>query len=157
MNIKVIRKYRGPSYTIDTILIDDVYFCDGLEDPDRNLTDSMSVDEILSKKIKGNTCIPYGKYEVTLTVTSSKYSNYSKYKYATIAKGKIPRILNVKGFEGILIHAGNTADHTEGCLLVGENKVKGKVINSQATWVKLYELLSKADKAGEPITIEFTK
>lgn len=60
------------------------------------------------KKIKGDTAIPTGIYNITLTVTSSKYSNFNKYPYAKFCNGKMPRLLNVPGYEGILIHAGNT-------------------------------------------------
>ena len=153
MNIEVIRKHFKPSYTIGKLFINGEYFCDTLEDTDRGLTDTMTEEDILKVKVKGNTCIPYGKYEITLNIKSPKYSNFTKYKYAAFAEGKIPRLLNVKGFEGILIHAGNTADHTDGCILVGENKVKGQVINSQATWTNLYKLIKAANDKKEPITI----
>lgn len=153
MNIEVIRKHFKPSYTIGKLFINGEYFCDTLEDTDRGLTDTMTEEDILKVKVKGNTCIPYGKYEITLNIKSPKYSNFTKYKYAAFAEGKIPRLLNVKGFEGILIHAGNTADHTDGCILVGENKVKGQVINSQATWTNLYKLMKAANDKKEPITI----
>jgi len=117
----------------------------------------MSTTEIVKRKIKGDTCIPYGKYSVTLDVVSPKYSNTAKYPYAKIAKGKMPRVLGVKGFDGILIHAGNTQKDTEGCLLVGYNKVKGQVINSQATWQKLYNRLLSAKNQGQSVTIEYVR
>lgn len=157
MKLKVERTFRGPLYTIGHLYIDNVYFCDTLEDPDRGLTSAMSLTEIQKKKIKGNTCIPYGTYNVTLDVVSPKYSNISKYHYAAIAKGRMPRLLNVKGFDGILIHAGNTPKETEGCLLVGYNKIKGQVINSQVTWQKLYTKLQEAKNKRENITIEYIK
>lgn len=153
MKLKVVRKYRLATYTIGKLYIDGTYFCDTLEDTDRGLTSSMSLSDIQKVKVKGATCIPYGLYNVSLNIKSAKYSD-SKYKYAQIAKGYMPRIMNVKGFDGILIHAGNSDKDTEGCLLVGYNKVKGKVINSQATWTTLYKKL-KAAKGT--ITIEFTK
>ena len=65
-----------------------------------------------------------------MDTVSPKFSNYSKYPYAKQFNAKMPRLLNVKGFEGILIHAGNTQKDTDGCILVGINKVKGQVINS---------------------------
>lgn len=157
MKITVERKYRGPKYTIGHLYIDGKYFCDTLEDPDRGLTQEMSLDYIKKIKIKGDTCIPYGTYELSLKVTSFKYSNISKYPYTSVAKGKMPRVMNVKGFDGILIHAGNTQRDTEGCLLVGLNKVKGQVVQSQATWQKLYALLKQADNKNEKITIEYIK
>jgi hypothetical protein len=66
----------------------------------------------------------------------------------------VPRLLQVPGFEGILIHPGNKHEDTSGCILVGENKVVGKVINSIATFKKLYSKLQEADNKGEEITIQ---
>jgi hypothetical protein len=157
MELRVERTYRGPKYTIGHLYIDNKYFCDTLEDPDRGLTSSMDLLTILAKKVKGDTCIPYGKYIVDMDTISPKYSNYVRFPYAKIAKGKMPRVSGVKGFAGILIHAGNTQKDTEGCLLVGYNKVKGQVINSQATWIKLFNILITAHKKREKITIEYIK
>lgn len=157
MELKVKRVYRGPLYTIGHLYIDDKYFCDTLEDPDRGLVSTMPLSKIKEMKIKGDTCIPYGTYKLSLNIISAKYSNIAKYKYTAIAKGKMPRVMNVPGFEGILIHAGNTQKDTEGCLLVGKNKVKGKVINSQVTWQKLYAILKAANDKKEPITITYVK
>lgn len=157
MKLEVKRIYRGPLYTIGHLYIDGKYFSDTLEDPDRGLTQDMALSEILRIKVKGDTCVPYGTYKVNLNIVSPMYSNLKKYPYTAEAKGKMPRIMNVPGFDGILIHAGNTQADTMGCLLVGENKVKGKVINSQATWKKLYPILKKANDKGETITITYTK
>lgn len=151
MKITLKRIAKKSKYTIGHLYIDGKFFCDTLEDPDRGLNSKMSLSEIKAKKIKGDTAIPTGTYKVTLDVTSGKYSNFSKYPYVKFCGGKMPRLLNVPGYDGILIHAGNTQKDTEGCLLVGENKVVGKVINSQATWRKLYDTISK-DKNN--LTIE---
>ena len=95
MELKLIRKYRCNNYCIDKLYINNEYFSDALEDPDRGLTDSMSLEEIKKIKIKGNTCIPYGTYNVTIT-------------YSPRFKRNLPLINNVKGFEGIRVHNGNT-------------------------------------------------
>jgi len=58
-------------------------------------------------------------------------------------KRELPRLLNIKGFDGILIHRGNTAKDTSGCILVGENKEVGKVINSTEYELRLVKLLKK--------------
>lgn len=157
MELEVKRTYRGPKYTIGHLYIDGKYFSDTLEDPDRNLTQDMSITEILQRKFKGDTCIPYGRYQISLDIVSAKYSDIKKYPYTAIAKGKMPRVMNVPGFSGILIHAGNTQNDTMGCLLVGENKIKGQVINSQATWKKLYPILKAAKDRGENLTIKYVK
>ena len=137
------RKYRGPQYTIGKLYLNGQYFCDTLEDIDRGLKDSMSLKEIQDKKLFGETAIPLGTYKVDMNTVSPKYSNYSKYKWAKPYGAKIPRLLGVKGFVGVLIHPGNTKQDTLGCILVGENKVVGKVVNSQNTWAKLMNILTK--------------
>ena len=88
-----------------------------------------------------------------MNTISPKY-NQDKYKkqYGSI-NGKLPRLLNVPGFEGILIHIGNYPKDTEGCLLVGKNTQKGAVMNSTETFNKLYPILKKAFDEGEEIKI----
>lgn len=153
MKLELKRIAKKDKYTIGHLYIENKYFCDTLEDPDRGITSTMNLTEIKSKKIKGDTAIPTGTYKITLDVVSPKYSNFSKYPYVKFCGGKMPRLLNIPGYEGVLIHAGNTQKDTEGCLLVGLNKVVGKVINSQVTWKKLYEILQK-DKNNLSITIK---
>lgn len=121
------RIFKGPDYTIGKLYIDGEYFCDTLEDTVRD------------KKIPNKTAIPAGTYKVIVN-TSPRF------------KRLLPRLLDVPGFEGILIHRGNTPEDTSGCILVGENKVKGKVINSTPYEIKLVELLK--DEQDITITIE---
>lgn len=142
MEIIVERKWKKPSYTIGVMSIDGKRFCETLEDTDRGLRDSMSIGQIKSLKKLHITAIPTGVYEVNLNTISPKFGSRSFYK--EVCKGKVPRILNVKGFDGILIHAGNKAEDTDGCILVGQNKVVGQVINSQATFRELYKILSNS-------------
>lgn len=151
MNLILDRFFKGPKYTVGHLYIDGKYFCDTMEDKDRGLLDSMSLAEIKSKKISSETAIPRGTYKVTLDVVSPKYSK--KDFYIKVCKGKVPRLLNVKGFEGILIHAGNTEKDSAGCLLVGMNLERGKVLKSQETFRKLYKILSGAKLRGEYIQI----
>ena len=140
MEIRVKRIARKDGYTIGRMSLNDEYFCDTLEDTDRGLNSTMSVDEILTKKIKAQTAIPTGKYDVILTF-SPKF------------KRVLPLLLNVKGYEFIRIHAGNLPSSTEGCLLVGENKERGKVLNSRATLEKLMPLFFECEKKKEKVTI----
>lgn len=140
MTLKLIRKYRKENYTIGKLYVDGVYFCDTLEDKDRGLDDSMPLEEIVKKKKYGQTAIPYGKYRVLITY-SPKYKKF------------MPLIDGVKGFSGIRIHSGNTDKDTLGCLLVGKNKEVGKVLESRATYNKLFALI----KDKKDITIEITK
>lgn len=144
MEIKLHRKYRGTNYCIGKLYINNEYFSDVLEDPDRGLQDTMSIQEIQQLKVKGNTCIPYGTYDITIT-------------YSPKFKKRLPLINNVKGFEGIRIHSGNTSKDTEGCLLLGFNKIKGKVINSKETVDKFITIIQQTLNKGEKVTIQIYK
>ena len=150
MTLKLIRTFKGPEYTIGKLYIDDKYFCDCLEDVNRDLYSTMSEEEILSKKVYGETAIPYGTYKVAMNTVSPKFANRS---WAKPYQGCIPRILDVKGFQGVLIHPGNKKEDTLGCLLVGFNKVKGKVVNSVKTFKELMSILLQ-DKDNIDLTIE---
>ena len=154
MELKLIRKYRCSNYCIDKLYINNEYFSDALEDPDRSLTDSMSLEEIKRIKIKGNTCIPYGTYNITLDVYSPKFGNKSYYK--EVCNGKVPRLLNVKGFDGILIHVGDGPNGhrlTEGCVLIGRNTIKGGLTEGKKYFQLLYNQMLEAKKRGEKIKI----
>ena len=157
MKLTLTRRFKGEIYTIGRLEIDGEYFCDTIEDKDRGLTQEMNSSEIANIKVKHQTAIPSGTYVVTLKVQSPKYSQRSQYNFC---KGYLPRLLDVPGFDGILIHIGNRADDgtgrgdSSGCILVGENKVKGQVINSTATFKKLYEKLKKASDNDEKIIID---
>lgn len=139
MKLLLKRVALRDTYTIGKLYIDTHYFCDTCEDRARDIE--------REGKEYGKTAIPYGTYKVTLGVQSPKYSQRASYDWC---KGYLPRLLNVPHFEGILIHAGNTAEDSAGCILVGENKVVGKVINSMATLKRLYGILKEA---GDDITL----
>jgi len=140
MKLKLKRMYYRNTYTIGNLYINDKFFCNTLEDKNRDLNKNGKFDNG-ETKVYANTCIPFGIYNVILTV-SPKF------------KRKLPRLLNVPSFEGILIHRGNTNADTAGCILVGENKVVGKVINSTGYELKLVELIDDATHRGESVTIE---
>lgn len=137
------------SYTIGKLYIDGTYFCDTCEDRVRDINKDGDLNDAGEGKVYGQTAIPYGTYKVTLDVQSPKYSQRAAYAWC---KGYLPRLLDVPHFEGILIHSGNDATHSAGCILVGENKVRGQVINSMATLKRLVNLLKSADDIT--ITIE---
>lgn len=142
MEIIVRRLYKKEDYTIGKLYINGVYECDTLEDKVRDFNNE--------QKVYGRTAIPYGKYEVTLNVQSPKYANKSSYIWCG---GYLPRLINVPHFDGILIHSGNTAEHSSGCILVGENKVKGMVLYSMETLKRIYAKLKSASNRGEQIWI----
>lgn len=139
MKILVKRTFLGDTYTIGHMYINGVYFCDTLEDPVRD-TNKNGVFDNGEKKIAGDTAIPYGTYPITVDV-SPKF------------KRELPRLSGVAEFEGVLIHRGNTAKDTAGCILVGENKVKGKVINSTPYEERIVKYCKAAIEMGEDITI----
>lgn len=139
------------TYTIGKLYIDGKYVCDTLEDTVRDLNKNGKFDNC-EIKIYGETAIPYGTYEITLKVKSPKYSQRASYKWCN---GFLPRLLNVPHFEGILIHAGNTATDSSGCLLVGYNTIVGKLTDSMNTLKnKVYPVLKNASDKNEKITIE---
>lgn len=151
MKLELKRRYLGTAYTIGSLFVEGKYFCDAIEDVDRGLTDAMTEAEIAGKKVKGKTAIPKGVYYVSLNTKSPRFCNV-KFYHDTCG-GCLPRLLGVKGFSGVLIHCGNTAADTEGCIIIGENKVKGKVINSKATFTKLYPLLKADAERNETISL----
>lgn len=140
MELLLKRIFRGDKYMIGHLYINGDYWSDVLEDADRGLTDDMSEEQIKKIKIYGKTAIPTGRYKVEVTY-SPKFKRY------------LPILLNVKGFTGIRIHSGNTHEDTLGCLLVGFNKEKGKVLNSRVTSDKLTALLRNCEEEIH-ITIE---
>ena len=150
MKLLLRRIFKGPSYTIGKLFINGVYECDTLEDQDRGLTSQMSLEEIKAKKVYGVTAIPTGTYSINMTTVSPKFKDRT---WAKPYKGMLPRLENVKGYEGVLIHVGNKAEDTLGCILVGENKVKGQVINSTAAFYELMTVLLKAQSIGESIEL----
>ena len=153
MEILLRRIARRETYTIGRLYIDGVYFCDTIEDRDRGLTQDMSEAVIRATKCKGITAIPAGRYRVTMDVKSPKFSMKKYKKQYGFCDGYLPRLINVKGFDGVLIHIGNTAKDTDGCILVGRNTKVGKVLESRVTFVALYERLKRA-KGSIYITIE---
>ena len=150
MKILLKRIYKKEKYTIGNLYINNVFFCNTLEDTDRGLTSQMSLEEIKSKKIYGETAIPTGTYSINMNTVSPKFKDRA---WAKPYKGMLPRLENVKGYDGVLIHTGNDQNSTSGCLLVGENKIKGKVINSTATFYELMTVLLKAKSTGESIEL----
>lgn len=141
MELKVIRKWKKDKYTIGDLYIDGVWFSNTLEDAVRDT------------KIYGKTAIPCGTYKITMDVVSPKFKDRS---WAKPYDGKLPRLIDVPNYEGVLIHVGNTAEDTSGCLLVGQNKVKGQVVNSTQTFMSLMDkYLIPAKNRGEEITITY--
>lgn len=139
MKLTLKRIALRPTYTIGKLYIDDVYFCDTIEDTVRDLNKNGKFDNG-EKKVHSKTAIPYGTYEI-------------KWTYSPRFKKYTPQLMSVPSFEGIRIHAGNTSADTEGCLILGKNKQVGKVLNSRDTINKFYPIIKEACSNGK-VTIE---
>lgn len=142
MELTLVRKYFCEEYTIGKLYVDGKYFCDTIEDKVRDLDNE--------GKVYGKTAIPYGTYRIAMDVVSPRFANHKQYRHIG---GKLPRLLDVPHFDGILIHIGTTAEDSSGCILVGQNLAKGKVLNSTITFNNLYTNLLRAKAKGEEIKI----
>lgn len=140
MKLLIKRKFLGKSYTIGALYIDGKYFCDTLEDKVIDI-DKSGKFEGEEKKIAGKSAIPYGEYRVVVN-RSPKFGR------------ELPRLLDVPHFEGILIHRGNSSSDTSGCILVGENSIKGRLSNSSLYEEILVVECKGAIKRGETITLK---
>jgi len=128
INLLLDRFYIGPKYTVGRLAVDGMYLCDTLEDVVRDLNMDGDLDDSGEEKIYGETAIPFGRYRVLIT-RSPKF------------KRELPEILDVHNFTSIRMHAGNSTDDTAGCILVGENKIKGHLVRSRYWETQLVERL----------------
>lgn len=144
MELTLKREVFTDESTIGSLSIDGVKFCYILEDKDRGLTDTMPLAEIVATKVYGKTAIPYGRYEIDWTM-SARFKKF------------MPILLNVKGYEGIRIHVGNTQIDTLGCLLPCSKYSKNLGIASTVATTKLYAKIESAKKQGNKIFITITK
>lgn len=141
MKLRLERRYLGPEYTIGHLFINGLYFCDTIEDKVRDFNKDGDLLDPGEDKVYAKTAIPYGKYRVELSM-SPKF------------KRLLPMVLNVKHFTGIRIHRGNTAKDSAGCILPGENKVKGTVLNSTSYEKAIVRKMKEATRRGEEIDIQ---
>lgn len=137
MELKLRRKFKGSDYTIGDLSINGEFFCNTIEDTVRELpvicSDTPRGRSCTCKeKVYAKTAIPAGSYKITL-------------EYSPKYKRKMPCLHDVPHFLGILIHSGNTEVDSAGCIIVGENTVKGKVLNSRATFQRLYALFENEE------------
>jgi len=140
MEIKVIRKTFSKESTIGELHINGKFFCYTLEDFDRDSNKDGDLDDAGEAKVYGLTAIPRGKYNLVLSF-SNRFQKY------------LPEIPNVKGFEGIRIHAGNKAADSHGCILLGTTKGENFIGASVAAMTRFMAELKRVEKT-EKITIE---
>lgn len=136
MKLRVERLWKKPTYTVGRLYVDGKLYCNTLEDVVRDLDKEA--------KVPGKTAIPAGTYKVIFN-WSPKFER------------NLPRLLNVPHFDGILIHPGNTADDSAGCILVGKNTEVGRLTQSRYTSDCLNVLIEDAQRHGEEIIIEIVE
>lgn len=141
MELELRRIARKETYTIGKLSIDGEDFCDTIEDKDRELSQDMPEHKIKEIKVYGQTAIPTGRYKVDMDTVSLRFKERS---WAKPYDGKLPRLIGVPGFEGVLIHPLNTAQESSGCIGPGINSIVGRVMNSTTTFHNLMKRLLAA-------------
>lgn len=136
MEVILHRAHKKPTYSIGKMYIEGRPWRDSCEDPDRGLNMWMPKSEIAAKKIVGDTAIPTGRYELDLT-------------YSPAFKRELPLVKGVPCWDGVRIHGGNSTADTRGCILPGDNKAVGKVLNSRKAEDEFVSLLRAAKQRGE--------
>lgn len=140
IELELNRIYFSPTYTISKLFVNGQLWCDAIEDVNRDLNKDGDLTDAGESKVQDKTCIPFGKYQVIVNV-SARF------------KRMLPRLLNVPHFDGILIHNGVNETSSSGCIIVGENKEKGKVLNSRFWMNKLTDYLLDEQAKGNKIFI----
>jgi hypothetical protein len=142
MKIKVQRLHDTGDATVGAMFIDGVFQCFTLEDEHRDV------------KIKGETRIPAGTYKINFRKEGGFHAKYTA-KYGSMHKGML-HVQDVPNFQWILIHTGNTDEHTAGCLLVGETAdLSGVIGRSVDAYKKMYPKVAKALEDGKEVTIQY--
>jgi len=131
MKLTLERSWCGKTCTIGQLMVDGAAECFTCED----------VVRPAGEKVDGQTAIPPGTYSVTIT-PSNRF------------KRDLPLVENVPGFSGIRIHPGNTAEDTEGCILVGRTKGPTWVGESRAAFAAIFQKIKDAIDAGDKVTLE---
>ena len=133
MKLTLKRETFAPRYTEGKLYADGKYIADTLEDTFRDLTKQ--------KKVYGETAIPAGVYQVKVTM-SNRF------------KKLMPILIDVPGFEGVRVHAGNKPEDTEGCILVGVKASAGLLTRSREKTQAVYDLIQNALNNLEMVQIE---
>ncbi len=135
MELILTRIAKRKTYTIGYLEIDGQPFCDTLEPTWRDIGWGRP-----GRKVAGRTAIPEGRYPVVVTF-SPRFEKW------------LPLLIHVPQFDGIRIHAGNTAEDTEGCILLGQNLKPGMVLNSRIWTYRLVKAITEARERDEAIWI----
>lgn len=145
MKLRVVRYNSDEDFTLG-MLLDET---DG-----RKFLAYTLEDEYRESKIAGETRIPAGTYVVTLRKVGGFHTKYQS-KFGSMHKGML-WVRDVPGFEFILIHTGNTDEHTAGCLLVGNtSEYRGFIGDSTGAYKRIYPPIAAALEAGKEVTITY--
>ena len=139
MNLYLYRRTFAATYTGGHLYDGVSRLCDTLEDPVRDLKDlngDGDFDDPLEGKVYGATAIPKGTYIIKMR-ESPHFGRV------------MPYLQNVPGFSYIMIHNGSNELHTKGCVLVGESKMPGRLVNSRAWSDIINSKLIEAEARGE--------
>lgn len=148
MKLTVVRTQMGTDATNGILLIDGVFECYTLE------------DQYQAVKVMHETCIPEGTYDINFRTVGGFHSKYAE-RYGNAHYGML-HLQDVPNFTYILIHAGNTDEHTSGCLIVGETQQDldisddGFIGHSGKAYSKMYNKVAKELLLGGEVTIEYT-
>tara|TARA_A100001201_G_scaffold114832_1_gene98450 strand:+ start:248 stop:829 length:582 start_codon:yes stop_codon:yes gene_type:complete len=149
MKLDVVRTQFGKDATNGLLFVNGVFEAFTLE------------DEVRDIKVKGEAAIPLGEYEIKFRTVGGFHTKYTSRYGAAFHKGML-ELQNVPNYKYILIHTGNTDEHTAGCLLVGETQQdldKGKdgfIGGSGDAYKKFYPKVRDALIAGEKVTIKYS-
>ena len=149
MKLQVVRTQFGKDATNGLLFIDGVFECYTLE------------DQYQAVKVMHETCIPEGTYDIKFRKTGGFHAKYSA-RYKNAHYGML-HLQDVPGFTYILIHTGNTDEHTSGCLIVGETQqdldinFNGMVGSSAVAYKKMYAKVANQLLQGKEVTIEYSK
>jgi hypothetical protein len=138
MELIIDRDVKTKNSTIGTLYVDGKFECFILEDHDRGLNANMELSVIKSVKVKGETAIPTGRYEVIITFSNRFQKD-------------LPEVLGVKGFDKIRLHSGNTKNDTEGCPLLGMERGIDFVGRSREAFAAFFPKMQKAIARGEKV------
>ena len=162
MELEVIRFSSGTDSTNGILLEVDKYapapHAEGFRCKRKFLAYTLE-DEYRDEKKYGETRIPDGTYKLDLRKTGGYHQKYSK-RFKDIHVGML-HVTNVPGFEYILIHCGNTDEHTAGCLLVGDSQENNQITKdgfigkSTQAYKRIYPRIAEAIECGEEVTIKY--
>lgn len=144
----------GVGYTHGRMFLDECgFFCWTLEDEDRGLVQTMPLATIKARKVYGKTAIPKGTYRVRMDTISPKLKDRV---YAKKYNGVLPRLENVPGWEGVLIHPFNRPDESLGCIAPGtlRSGIRGRIFDSTRAFYDLMDFyLIPAAKRGDEVLL----